>query len=59
MSGIKRPEDLQGKSLPELSALFRKAQQELVQSDENSEQRREALVSLDNISRAMANRMRF
>ncbi len=58
MSTIIRSSDLQGRRLPELSAMFRKAQQELVQSERGSKERRAALTSLDAISLAMARRMR-
>ena len=51
--------DLQGQSLPELRAMFRKAQRELVQSEHGSPERQAALVRLDAISLAMAQRMRL
>lgn len=49
---------LAGRSVTELRALFTAVQQELVRSEAGSQERRDALASLDNISRAIAHRMR-
>ena len=57
MSRIFTQASLQQRSLPELRAAFAKAQQELVQSAPASDARRTALVNLDVISLAMAERM--
>ncbi|MDJ0922909.1 MAG: hypothetical protein QNI84_17415 [Henriciella sp.] len=59
MDRIITPSELKGRSLPELRALFHEVQQQLVCSDDGSQERRNALTSLDTISRAMAQRMRF
>lgn len=59
MTRIISPSELQGRSVPELRALFHQAQQELVQSDRSSQERSAALANLDNISLAMAQRMRL
>lgn len=48
---------LQGKSLPELRALFASVQQDLVRSDAGSQERTDALTSLETISRTIATRM--
>lgn len=56
MTRIITSEGLQGRSLPELQALFREAQQELVQSEPGSQARRDALASLEALSLAMAQR---
>lgn len=57
MSKVINPSDLQGRSLPELRALFREAQQELVQSDRGSQERRAALANVEAISLAMVRRL--
>lgn len=57
MSVIYTPSDLKVHSLPELRALFHKAQQELTQTAYGSQERRQALASLDAIGLAMAKRM--
>ena len=54
MSKVINPSDLQGRSLPELRALFRNAQQELVRSERGSRERRAALANVEAISLAMA-----
>lgn len=56
MSGIFTQAALQGRSLPELRALFHEAQQELVRSEAGSQERRDALANIDTISRAVAQR---
>lgn len=56
MSRIITQADLQGRTLAELQALYRTAQQELVQSDAGSQARREALATLDALSLAIARR---
>ncbi len=48
---------LQGKSLPELRALFATVQQDLVRSDAGSQERSNALASLETISRTIAMRI--
>lgn len=48
--------DLDRRRDSELSALFRKVSQELVESEPNTVKRRTALANLENISRAMASR---
>lgn len=57
MVNVINPTDLQGRSLPELRALFREAQQELVRSDRSSQERRAALANVEAISLAMARRL--
>ena len=47
---------LQGKSLPELSALFASVQQDLVRSDAGSQERNYALTSLETIRRTIGTR---
>jgi hypothetical protein len=54
MSAIFTQATLQGRSLPQLQALFHAAQQELVSSKRGSQDRSDALINLDTISRAMA-----
>jgi uncharacterized small protein (DUF1192 family) len=49
---------LAGRSVTELRSLFAAVQQELVRSEAGSQERRDALASLDNISRVIAHRMR-
>lgn len=49
---------LAGCSVTELRSLFAAVQQELVRSEAGSQERRDALASLDNISRVIAHRMR-
>lgn len=56
MSKIFTQAALQGRSLPELRALFHEAHQELVRSEAGSQERRDALANLDTISRAVAQR---
>lgn len=46
--------ELNGKSIPELKALFRASHHDLARSAPGSHERRLALASLENISRAMA-----
>ena len=46
--------ELSGKSISELRTLYRAVLQELLRSQPGSAQRRNALASLENISRAMA-----
>lgn len=48
--------DLQGRTLTELQSLYRMVQQELAASATGSAARRNALASLENISRAIAQR---
>ena len=48
---------LQRRSISELRALFASVQHNLVQSPASSAQRREALASLDRISREIARKM--
>ena len=48
--------ELQYRSLAELQALYRKVQQELSMSAPGSAARRNALASLENISRSIAQR---
>ncbi len=54
MSKLIAAADLAGKSIPELRALFRAAHDDLVRSEPGSPERRLALASLENISRALA-----
>jgi len=54
MSKIITPAALQGRSLWQLQALYREAQQELIRSQPGSVVRGEALASLELISRAIA-----
>lgn len=56
MSKIFTAAALDQRSLPELRTLFRKAQEELAASEVGSIDRRNAIASLDNISRAIAKR---
>jgi hypothetical protein len=56
MSRIFTQAALQGRSLPELRALFAQAHQELVHSEAGSHERRDALANIDTISRALAQR---
>jgi hypothetical protein len=56
MTRIITPEDLQGRSLTELQALYRTVHEELVRSDAHSLARQQALASLEAISLAMAMR---
>ena len=58
MSKVFTQAALSGRSVTELRALFGAVQQELVRSEAGSQERRDALASLDNISRTMAHRMR-
>lgn len=57
MVKVINPSDLHGRSLPELRALFREAQQELVRSDRGSQERRAALANVEAIGLAMARRL--
>ena len=57
MVQVSNPSDLRGRSLPELRALFREAQQELVRSDRGSQERRAALANVEAIGLAMARRL--
>lgn len=56
MSRIITQASLQGRSLAELQALHRLAQQELVQSEAGSQARRDALARLEALSLAIARR---
>lgn len=56
MSRIITAAGLQGRSLTELQALYQATQEELVRSERGSHARREALVSLEVISLAIAQR---
>jgi len=56
MSAIFTQAALQGRSLPELRALFAQAHQELVRSEHGSQERHDALANLDTVSRAIAQR---
>ena len=56
MSKIFTAAALEQRSLPELRTLFRQAQDDLAASDVASCERRNALASLENISRAIAKR---
>lgn len=56
MSAIFTQAALQGRSLPELRALFAQAHQELVRSEAGSQERRDALANLDTVSRVLAQR---
>ncbi len=56
MSRIITASELQNRSLTELQALYRTVQQELAASAPGSAARRNALASLENISRAIAQR---
>jgi len=49
--------ELQHRSESELAALFRKVSQDLFRTRRGSPERRNALASLENISRARASRM--
>lgn len=53
MSRIITAHELSGRSLAALQALYRSTHEELVRSAEGSAARRNALASLENISRAM------
>ena len=57
MTRIITPAALQGRSLPELQALYRAVEHELVQTEIGSQARREAAASLDTLSVAIARRM--
>lgn len=57
MVKVINPSDLRGRSFPELRALFREAQQELVRSDRGSQERRAALANVEAIGLAMARRL--
>lgn len=57
MSRIFTPASLQGRSLAELEALYRAAEQELVQTEIGSQARCELAASLDAISVAIARRL--
>lgn len=59
MSRIITPADLQGRSLPELQALYRAVHEELVRSEAGSQARRNALASLEALSLAIAQRRAF
>lgn len=54
MSRIITAHELANRSLPYLQALYRKTHEELARSDEGSAARRNALASIENISRAIA-----
>jgi len=56
MSTIFTQAALQGRSLPELRALFAQAHQELVRSECGSQERHDALANLDTISRVLGQR---
>jgi len=56
MSAIFTQAALQGRSLPELRALFAQAHQELVRSEQGSQERHDALANLDTVSHAIAQR---
>lgn len=56
MSGIFTVAALQGRSLGELQALHAAAQQELVLSEDGSQERRDTLSNLETISLAIAQR---
>lgn len=56
MSKIFTAAALDERSLPELRALFRKVHDDLVSSEADSQERRNALASIENISRAIAKR---
>ena len=56
MSKIFTAAALEQRNLPELKKLFRQAQDDLAASDAASYERRNALASLENISRAIAKR---
>ena len=53
MSRIITNADLQRRSLTELQAMYRKVHRDLVRSAKASAERRNALASLENISRAI------
>ncbi len=54
MSKLITANELAGKSIPELRAVYRAAHDDLVRSEPGSPERRNALASLENISRALA-----
>lgn len=54
MSRLITANELASKSIPELRALYRAAHDDLVRSDAGTHDRRIALASLENISRALA-----
>ena len=54
MSKLITAGELAGKSIGELRSLYRAAHDDLVRSTRGSQERRRALASLENISRAMA-----
>lgn len=54
MSKLITAADLAGKTIPELRVLFRAAHDDLARSEPDSPERRNALASLENISRALA-----
>ncbi|MBK8174836.1 MAG: hypothetical protein IPK66_06070 [Rhodospirillales bacterium] len=54
MSQIITAAELQNRTLSDLQTLYRKAQEELTRSPRGSADRRNALASLENISRAIA-----
>ncbi|MCR8725813.1 hypothetical protein [Frigidibacter sp. ROC022] len=56
MSKIFTAAALDGRSIPELRALFRKAHEEMVASEAGSVDRRNAIASIENIGRAIAQR---
>ena len=58
MSAIFTQAALQGRTLPELRALFNQAQRVLTVSQPGSQERREALANLDTLSRVIAQRYR-
>jgi hypothetical protein len=56
MSRIITAATLQGRTLAQLQALYQATQQELVRSDSGSQERHEALASLELLSLAIAQR---
>ena len=56
MSQIITAHELENRSLGELEALYRKVFDELVRSEPDSAERRNALASLENISRVLNKR---
>lgn len=57
MSRIITPSELHCLGEEELRSLFHKVSQDLAQTEAGTQERREALASLDNIQRAMAERI--
>jgi hypothetical protein len=56
MTRIITPADLQGRSLTDLQALYYAVRQEFAESEPGSQGRRDAIVSLEAISLAIARR---